>query len=50
MQRDVGAVHDAIASYKRCLELDPTNRHAGGWALCVAIGLVSGGQFIKFVL
>ena len=29
LQRDVGAVHDAIASYQRCLDLDPTNRHAG---------------------
>ena len=29
MQRDVGAVHDAVASYRRCLELDPHNRHAG---------------------
>lgn len=31
LQRDVGAVHDAIASYRKCLELDPANRHAGGW-------------------
>ena len=29
VQRDVGAVHDAVASYRRCLELDPHNRHAG---------------------
>jgi hypothetical protein len=30
MQRDVGAVPEAIASYRRCLELDEHNRHAGG--------------------
>lgn len=30
-QRDVGASVDAVASYAKCLELDPDNRNAGAW-------------------
>ncbi len=30
LQRDVGAVPDALASYGRCLELSPDSRNAGG--------------------
>ena len=30
LQRDVGAVGDAVASYERCLALDPGSRNAGG--------------------
>lgn len=29
LQRDVGAVPDALASYGRCLELSPDSRNAG---------------------
>lgn len=30
LQRDVGAISDALASYNRALELTPDSRNAGG--------------------
>jgi protein O-GlcNAc transferase len=29
LQRDVGAIVEALASYEKCLELDPDSRSAG---------------------
>lgn len=37
LQRDVGAVPDALASYARCLELSPDSRNAGAPPLSRAL-------------
>ena len=40
LQRDVGAVPDALASYARCLELSPDSRNAGATPFRGALALV----------
>lgn len=37
LQRDVGAVPNALASYARCLELSPDSRNAGAPPLTATV-------------
>ena len=58
LQRDVGAVPDALASYARCLELSPDSRNAGATPFSGALALMwllrrrsfSGGYYTEVML
>ena len=46
MQRDVGAIHDAIASYSRSLEHSPDSRNAGQNRLLALNYIYPGGGYL----